>query len=153
MRTASMETGVDLFGLMIPIEGIFHFVAIKIIFAIGRDGFDFDVFKREMLLFKGLGDEGLFLFEFERKIEDLPRGGGEKTAVFRGDAELGRGFNFGCDGFEIRRFFFSDKERGDGFAGQSIPEKNLFAIRGARRVGKGANSLAAGDEFFDKEVH
>lgn len=40
---AGMESGDDFVGIVIPIEGILHFVTIKIFFAIRVDGWGFNV--------------------------------------------------------------------------------------------------------------
>lgn len=52
-------------------------------------------------------------------------------------------FDLGGDGFVIMRFALSDFEFGNLFTKQSVPEENFAAI------GMGAESLAAGDDFFD----
>ena len=139
MRAASVEGERNLRSGVIPIEGVFHFVAVKIVVTIGNNLWRGDI---NTVLAEDLGDEEGFLLIFVGKIKNLPGGGGEITGVFGGDAVRGRMGNFGSNSFVVVRFFLGNLEIGNFFARESVPEKDFAAVRVS------AEGLATRDEFF-----
>lgn len=106
-----------------------------------------------MGLGEGLGDKEAFFSEFLGVGEDLPRGGSEKTGVAWLDAG-GRGvLKTSCDGGEIGGLFLEDLEIRDGFSGEGIPEKDLFAVVWRGGVLESAESEAGGGELFYRDLH
>ena len=140
MGTASVEGEVDFICLVVIIEGIFHLIAVEIIFTVGNDfrRVDFDFFFAE-----GFDDERGLYFIFGFKIEDLPRGSREKAVVSRVDAVFRRVGNLRSDGFGIFRLVLRNFVFFDNFARKGVPEKNLFAGFVGRK------SHAARDKFLD----
>lgn len=80
--TASVKGEVDFTGFVVIIKGIFHLIAVEIIFTVGNDcgRFYFDFFFAE-----GFDDKGGFYLVFGFEIEDLPRGSREEAVVSRVD--------------------------------------------------------------------
>lgn len=96
VRAASVEGKRNLGSGVIPIEGVFHFVAVLIVVAIGNNLRRGDI---DTMLAKNLGHEERFLLIFVGKIKNLPGRSGEVTGILEGNAMRGGVGNFGSDGF------------------------------------------------------
>lgn len=140
MRATYVKSEFDLGGFVIPIEGVFHFVAVEIRLVVGDGGGSVDI---NVMLAEDFGNEVGFELVFVGPVENLPRGGRKIARIFGGDAILGRMVDFGGDGFEIAGFLFSDIVVGNDFAGKSVPEKDFAAIVVS------SESLATGNDFGD----
>ena len=140
VRTAGMESELDFRGFVVPIERIFHFIAIEIGVIVGVDGGGGD---DEMVFAENFGDKFGLELVFVIPIDDLPRRSGEKTGVLGFNAKFGRVINFGGEGFVVAGFFLSDIKFEDFFAGKGIPEED-FAV-----VGMSGESLATRDNFLN----
>ena len=115
----------DSISLIIPIEGVFHFVTIVVIVAIGDD---FGGVYSDAVFAEDFDDQGWFLLQFVIVVQDLPGGGGEVAGVVRVDAMRGRILYLGGDGFEITGFALGDVVFGDSLTREGVPEKAFTAI-------------------------
>lgn len=135
-----MESELDFRGFVVPIERIFHFIAIEIGVIVSVDGGGGN---NKMVFAENFGNEfGLELI-FVIPIDDLPRRSGEKTGVLGFNAKFGRVINFGGEGFVVAGFFLSDIKFEDFFARKGIPKEDFAA------VGMGGESLATRDNFLN----
>ena len=98
MGATAVKSELDFFGIVVPVEGVFHFVAIMPLSAVGDGGLYFYAFGEGKLgLAERFGDEETFLFEFVGEIHNLPGGGGEEARVARFDAMRGASVELGDD--------------------------------------------------------
>ena len=81
--TAGMKSEADLIGAIIPVEGIFHFVAIMIVVVVGENVWGREV---DLVLAKKFDNYFLFKTQFVGVIDYLPRGGREITLIAWSDA-------------------------------------------------------------------
>lgn len=145
VAAASVEAEFDFSKIVVPIESVFHFVAVEILFAVsdnfGRVDSDF-MFAKDFL------DEILFFGKFVVVVKDLPGGSREIARVFRLDTILRGVLDFSGDGFIETGFLASNFEVDNSFARKGAPEENLTS------VGVSGESLAAWNKFFDlhKEI-
>lgn len=58
VRAALVESEVNLFGFVVPVEGVLHFVAVMVVVAVGKDGRGIN---NNIMLAENLDHEGLFL--------------------------------------------------------------------------------------------
>ena len=127
-------------GVMVPVEGIFHFVAVKIIAVVGENRWTRDCY---LVFAKKLDDEILFYGKFVIVIQDLPRRSGEETGIFRGDTVRGWTTNRLRDSFAKVGFLFGKLIFYDFLARKGVPEKNLLTAF------FGGKSFAARNEFVN----
>ncbi len=127
MSAADVEGRIDFFCFGIPIEGIFHFVAIKPFGVVGFYLGDFYIPEVDMLFGERFADEGGFGVEFIRPGEDLEGRGREKTSVFWADAEGGGRFDRESDSLLVGRFLLCDEDSIYGFSREGVPEEDFLA--------------------------
>ena len=136
--TAGVDGEVDFLGGMVPIEGIFHFIAVEIIVAIGNN---FGGFKVDFFFAEGFDDEFGFEAVLGGEVKDLPRGSREKMVVFWLNTVFRGNLDFGGDCLEVRGFSFGDFILFNKFTRQGIPEENFFAIFVSRKAATARNDF------------
>ncbi len=105
---AVVEGELDFLEVVVPVEGVFHFVAVVPFVIVGAGWFNGEAGKVDVSLGERFLDKVLFLGEFVGEVHDLPRGGGEEAGVLGCDA-VGRGVvDFGSNSFEVVGFLFGD---------------------------------------------
>ena len=107
MGRALMDGKLNDSEVVVPIESVFHLVAIEKLAAVGDNFREVD---GNFVLTKNFLDEGLLRSEFVVVVEDLPRRVGEEEGVFRFDAVLRRAVDTGGDGFDVAGAFAGDVE-------------------------------------------
>ena len=139
-----MEGEFNLGSIIIPIERIFHFVAVKVEVVVGDSGRKVSGEELSKFVFaENFKDKFGFLLVFIVPGENLPRRSAEITGVFRLNTVRRGVSDFSGNGFVVMRLTFGDLEVDNLFARESIPKKNFATI------GMSAESLATRDNFLN----
>lgn len=135
---AGMDGEVDFLGGMVPIERIFHFVAVEIVVTVGNN---LGSFKRDFFFAEGFDDKLGLEAVLGGEVKDLPGGSREKMVVFWLNTVFRGILDFGGDCLEVGGFGFGDFIFFNKFTRQGVPEENFFAIFVSRKAATARNDF------------